>query len=140
MSILEIENEIIEEFSLFDNKQDQYQYIIELGKALAPFPEEARKEGNLIKGCQSQVWLTSSFSDEGKVIFLGDSDSTLVKGLASLMIRVLSERTPKEIISADLAFIEKIGLKAMLSMNRSNGLSSMIKQMKLYAIAFQSAS
>lgn len=136
MTINETQDEIIEEFSLFDNRNDQYAYIIELGKKLTELEEEYRTEQNIVKGCQSKVWLQPGFSD-GKVQFRADSDSTLVKGLVGLLVRVLSERTPEEINTAELYFVDKIGLREMLSMNRSNGLSAMIKQMRLYAIAYQ---
>lgn len=136
MTINETQDEIIEEFSLFDNRNDQYAYIIELGKKLSELPEEQKTEENIVKGCQSKVWLQPDFK-EGKVQFQADSDSTLVKGLVGLLVRVLSDRLPKEINDADLYFVDKIGLREMLSMNRSNGLSAMIKQMRLYAIAYQ---
>jgi len=137
MTIKEIQEEIIEEFSLFENKQDQYQYIIELGKKLPELPESDHVGANIIKGCQSQVWLTAK-EEDGTVFFLADSDSTLVKGLISLLVRVFSQQKAIDIFNAELFFIEKIDLKNMLSMNRSNGLASMVKQMKFYALAFQS--
>ena len=136
MTINEIQDEIIEEFSLFDNRNDQYAYIIELGKKLAQLPESLKTEENIVKGCQSKVWLQPGF-EEGKVQFQADSDSTLVKGLVGLLVRVLSDRIPEEINNAELYFVDNIGLREMLSMNRSNGLSAMIKQMRLYAIAYQ---
>lgn len=135
MEINEVQDEIIEEFELFDNKNDKYTYIIELGKKLEAFPEEHRLDENLIKGCQSKVWVKPRFENE-QISFWGDSDSTLVKGLVSLLLRVLSERSPAEIMDVELYFIDKIGLRQMLSMNRSNGLLAMIKQLKLYAIAY----
>ena len=140
MTINHIQDEIIEEFALFDNKNDQYGYIIELGKKLENLPQEEYKEENLIKGCQSKVWLTAEKSEEKAEIqikYLADSDSTLVKGLVSLLMRVLSNQPAKEIVSSDLYFIDKIGLGQLLSMNRSNGLASMVKQMKIYALVFQ---
>lgn len=140
MTINQIQDEIIEEFELFDNKNDQYGYIIELGKKLENLPEDGYKDENLIKGCQSKVWLTAEKSEQNNEIqikYLADSDSTLVKGLVSLLMRVLSEQPAKEILSADLYFIDKIGLGQLLSMNRSNGLASMVKQMKIYALAYQ---
>ncbi|WP_338765294.1 SufE family protein [Bernardetia sp. ABR2-2B] len=140
MKINEIQDEIIEEFALFDNKNDQYGYIIELGKKLENLPEEEYQDGNLIKGCQSKVWLTAEKSEQGNEIqikYIADSDSTLVKGLVSLLMRVLSEQPAKEILSSELYFIDKIGLGQLLSMNRSNGLASMVKQMKIYALAYQ---
>ncbi|WP_291725491.1 SufE family protein [Bernardetia sp.] len=140
MTINQIQDEIIEEFALFDNKNDQYGYIIELGKKLENLPKEDYKDENLIKGCQSKVWLTAQKSEkngETQIKYFADSDSTLVKGLVSLLMRVLSEQPAKEITSSDLYFIDKIGLGQLLSMNRSNGLASMVKQMKIYALAYQ---
>ncbi|AFM06379.1 SufE protein probably involved in Fe-S center assembly [Bernardetia litoralis DSM 6794] len=140
MTINQIQDEIIEEFALFDNKNDQYGYIIELGKKLENLPKEEYKDENLIKGCQSKVWLTAEKSEqEGELSlkYLADSDSTLVKGLVSLLMRVLSNQPAKEILSSELYFIDKIGLGQLLSMNRSNGLASMVKQMKIYALAYQ---
>jgi len=136
MTINDLQDKIIEDFSLFDNVNDKYAYIIDLGKNLQDLPEQERKEDLLIKGCQSKVWLVSSFED-GKVIFKADSDAMIVKGLVSLLLGVLSEHSPKEILETDLYFVEKIGLLQMLSMTRSNGLNSMMKQMKLYALAYQ---
>ena len=136
MSINDLQDEIIEDFSLFDNVNDKYAYIIDLGKSLEDLPEEERKDDLLIKGCQSKVWLMTSFEDE-KVVFKADSDAMIVKGLVSLLLKVLSGHSPKEILDADLYFVDKIGLLQMLSMTRSNGLNSMMKQMKLYALAYQ---
>lgn len=136
MTINQIQDEIIDEFALFNNKNDQYSYIIELGKKLDVLPQEAYEDKNLIKGCQSKVWLIAHQEDE-MITYLADSDSTLVKGLVSLLIRVLSKQPAKEIVQADLYFMDRIGLQQLLSMNRSNGLAAMIKQMKLYALAFQ---
>jgi cysteine desulfuration protein SufE len=136
MNIQELQDEIIEDFSLFDNANDKYAYIIDLGKSLEDFPEGERKDDLLLKGCQSKVWLLSSFED-GKVIFKADSDAMIVKGLVSLLLKVLSGHSAKEILEADLYFVDKIGLLQMLSMTRSNGLNSMMKQMKLYALAYQ---
>jgi cysteine desulfuration protein SufE len=136
MTIQEIQDEIIAEFAMFDNKNDTYDYIIELGKNLATFPEEHRTEDNIIKGCQSKVWVFPTRKND-KIYFYGDSDSTLVKGLVSLLVRVLSNQNPKDIVEADLYFMDKIGLKVLLSMNRANGLFSMLKQMKLYALALE---
>jgi cysteine desulfuration protein SufE len=133
-SIDTIQNEIIEEFAMFDNKNDTYDYIIELGKNLTPFPEEHKNENNLIKGCQSKVWIYPQI-ENGQIVFYGDSDSTLVKGLVSLLVSVLSGQKPEIIVEADLYFMDKIGLQSLLSMNRANGLASMVKQMKLYALA-----
>lgn len=136
MTINEIQDEIIEEFSIFDNRNDSYNYIIELGKNLPPYPEQFRTDDRLIKGCQSKVWVHPYIQD-GKVLFHGDSDSTLVKGLVSLVVRVLSNQRAEDIVKADLYFIDKIGLRQMLSMNRSNGFASLVKQVKLYALAYQ---
>jgi len=136
MTINDLQDEIIEDFSLFDNVNDKYAYIIDLGKNLQDFPEQERKEDLLIKGCQSKVWLVSSF-ENGNVIFKADSDAMIVKGLVSLLLGVLSGHSPKEILEANLYFVDKIGLLQMLSMTRSNGLNSMMKQMKLYALAYQ---
>lgn len=135
-TIQAIQEEIVEEFSLFENKDDIYNYIIELGKNLSAFPEEHRKDDNLIKGCQSKVWIFPAMQ-AGSMHIHGDSDSTLVKGLVSLVLRVYSDRQPNEIVSNDLFFIDQIGLKSLLSMNRANGLASLVKQIKLYALALQ---
>jgi cysteine desulfuration protein SufE len=135
-SVQEIENEIVEEFSFFPEWTDKYQYIIELGHKLKDFPKEKMTEEYRIKGCQSSVWLTAEMKD-GKIYFNSDSDSTIVKGLAALMINVLSGRTPDEIINSKLDFINKIGLRQHLAPTRSNGLSAMIKQMKMYALAYK---
>jgi cysteine desulfuration protein SufE len=135
-TIQAIQEEIVEEFSLFENKDDIYNYIIELGKNLPAFPEEYRKDGNLIKGCQSKVWIFPTMQ-AGLMHIHGDSDSTLVKGLVSLVLRVYSDRQPSEIVNNDLFFIDQIGLKSLLSMNRANGLASLVKQIKLYALALQ---
>ena len=136
MNINEIQDEIIASFAMFDNKNDTYDYIIELGKSLADFPNEYKTDDNIIKGCQSKVWVYPIVKND-TIYFYGDSDSSLVKGLVSLLIKVLSEQKPQTIIDADLYFMDKIGLKVLLSMNRANGLSSMIKQMKLYAFALE---
>lgn len=135
MKITDIQDEIIEEFSLFDNKNDSYTYLIELGKKLSDLPEKYRSDENIIKGCQSKVWLVAEMETD-KIRYFADSDSTLVKGIVSLLVRILSEQTPQAILDAELYFIDQIGLKQMLSMNRSNGLASMIKQIKFYALAF----
>ncbi|MCC8144963.1 MAG: SufE family protein [Bacteroidales bacterium] len=136
-SINEIQNEIVEEFSSFDDWMDKYALIIEMGNELPPLEPEYKNSNNLIEGCQSRVWLQADYID-GKIIFQGDSDAVIVKGIVSLLIKVLSGHTPEEILSADLYFIDAIGLKEHLSPTRSNGLVSMLKQMKLYALAFQS--
>lgn len=139
MTINEIQNEIIEDFSLFENWEDKYAYLIEQGKNLAPLEENYKTEQNKIKGCQSSVWMVSELKDN-RVIYRADSDALIVKGLASLLIKVLSGQKTEEIVGADLYFIDRIGMKQHLSMTRANGLASMIKQMKLYAMAFQTIS
>jgi len=136
MNIKEIQDEIIEEFSIFDNKNDSYTYIIELGKNLPTYPEQFRIDDMLIKGCQSKVWV-HPYVQNKHILFYGDSDSTLVKGLVSLVVRVLSDQKAEDIVKADLYFIDKIGLQQMLSMNRSNGFAALVKQVKLYALAYQ---
>lgn len=138
MTIREIQDEIIDEFALLESKEDKYNYIIELGKKLPAYPEAFKTDDFLVKGCQSKVWIKPELR-EGNVIFYGDSDSTLVKGIVSLLLRVLSGQPAHEIASADLYFIDRIGMKQMLSMNRSNGLAAMVKQIKLYALAYASS-
>lgn len=133
-TIAETENEIVEDFAMFDQWDDKYQYIIDLGKTLAPMNAEWKTDERLIKGCQSRVWLYTELKD-GKVIYHADSDAIITKGIVALMVRVLSGHTPKEIVDAPLDFIEKIGLKEHLSPTRANGLLSMVKQMKLDALA-----
>ena len=139
MTIPETESTIIEEFSAFDDWMDRYNYLIELGKDLKVIDEKYRVQNNLITGCQSRVWLHAEYKD-GKVWFSADSDAVITKGLVSLMIRVLDGQSPDDILSAELGFLEKIGLKEHLSPTRSYGLTSMIKQMKLYALAFKTKS
>jgi cysteine desulfuration protein SufE len=134
--INEIEDEITDEFSFFDNWQDKYEYIIELGKKLKDFPAEARVDENKVKGCQSSVWLVTSVQDD-RIVFRADSDSAIVKGLIALLVRVLNNRTPDEILEAKLEFIDKIGLRQHLAGTRTNGLAAMIKQMKMYAMAYK---
>ena len=136
MSIKEIQEEIIEEFSMFDDWMQKYDYLIELSKDIPLISEEYRLNENLIKGCQSKVWLHAREID-GKVIYTADSDAIITKGIAALLIRVLSEQKAEDIIENEMYFIDAIGLKEHLSMTRSNGLVSMIKQMKFYALAFQ---
>ena len=137
MSIEEIEKEIIEEFELLgDSWEDKYEHLIELGKELPLINEKNKTDDRLIKGCQSRVWLHSELK-EGKIIFTGDSDAIITKGLVGIMIRVLSDHTPEEIVNTKLDFVDKIGLKEHLSPTRANGLVSMIKQMKLDALALQ---
>ncbi len=135
-SIEEKAQEVISEFELFDDWMDKYNYIIELGKSLPDISDNLKQEKYLIKGCQSQVWLHASFNN-GKVEFVADSDALITKGIAALLIRVLSGQPPQAIVDADMAFVDRIGLKEHLSQTRSNGLVNMIKQMKLYALAFQ---
>lgn len=134
--IKEIENEIIEEFELFDDWSDKYQYIIELGQKLPTLNEKFKVEENKIKGCQSSVWL-NSYEKNGRVFFESDSDSTFVKGEIALLIRVLSGQKPEDIVNTNLEFIDKIGLRQHIAVTRANGLANMIKQMKLFALGFQ---
>ncbi|MDR2232692.1 MAG: SufE family protein [Tannerella sp.] len=136
MTINEIQQNIVDEFAVFDDWMDKYALLIEMGNALAPLDEKYKTENNLIAGCQSRVWLQANYAD-GKVYFLGESDAVIVKGIVSLLISVLSDHTPQEILDADLFFIEQIGLKEHLSPTRSNGLTAMLKQMRMYALAFQ---
>ena len=136
MSIQERQDEVIEEFSMFEDWMDKYDYLISLGKELPLIAEEKKVEENLIKGCQSRVWLDAQLED-GKINFSADSDAIITKGIIALMIRVLTNSSPKEIAEADLYFIDKVGLKEHLSPTRSNGLVSMVKQMKIYALAYQ---
>lgn len=134
MTINEIQDNVIEEFSAFDDWMDKYALLIDLGNTLPELDEKYKTESNLIEGCQSRVWLQADYVD-GKIIFRGESDAVIVKGIVSLLISVLSNHTPQEILDADLYFIEKIGLKEHLSPTRSNGLVAMVKQMHLYAVA-----
>lgn len=136
MSIAEIENEIIEEFEMFEDWMQRYEHLIDLGRSLPMIEEKYKTDDKLIKGCQSRVWMHSELKD-GKVIFTADSDAIITKGMVALMIRVLSDHEPDEIINAKLDFIEKIGLTQHLSPTRSNGLLSMVKQMKLDALAYK---
>lgn len=131
-----IEEEIVEEFSLFDTWDEKYEYIIDLGKKLKPLADVHKKDENKIKGCQSTVWMVSELKD-GLVYFTAESDAVIVKGLVSMLIRVLSGHTPQEIINARLDFIDRIGMKQHLAQTRSNGLLSMVKQMKLDATVYQ---
>ena len=135
MTIEQVEQQIIEEFELFDDWMDKYNYIIELGKELPLIDAQYKTPEHLIAGCQSQVWLHAEYK-EGRVFFTADSDAIITKGIINLLIKVLSGRTPHEIIDAKLDYIDAIGLKEHLSPTRSNGLLSMIKQIKMYAIAF----
>lgn len=136
-SISAIEKEIVEEFELFDDWTDKYQYIIELGQKLPELDDKYKIEENKIKGCQSSVWLNCE-ERNGNIYFEADSDSTFVKGEIALLIRVLSGQKPEDILNAQLGFIDEIGLRQHVAITRANGLASMIKQMKLYAVAFQS--
>lgn len=136
-TIAEIENEIISDFELFDDWTEKYQYIIELGQKLPKLDEQYHTDALKIKGCQSSVWMHCSAKDD-KVLFAADSDSTFVKGLVSLLISVLNNRAADEIIDADLSFIDAIGLKQHLAQTRANGLAAMIKQMKIFALAYKS--
>jgi len=136
MSIEEIENEIVEEFSLFDSWDDKYEYIIDLGKRLEPLEDKYKIDENKVRGCQSTVYLVADHKND-KIIYKADSDAMIVKGLISMLIRVLSNQSPDDIINARLDFINKIGMMSHLAQTRSNGLLSMVKQMKNYAIAFK---
>ncbi len=136
MTIKEIEQQIIEEFSVFDNWMDKYQYIIDLGKSMPVIQESAKTEENLIKGCQSRVWLDCR-EEEGRLYFSADSDAIITKGIISLLIRVYDGHTPEEIIESEIEFIDTIGLRSNLSPTRANGLVSMLKQIKLYAVAYK---
>ena len=136
MSINELQDQIIDEFSVFDDWMDKYALLIDLGNSLPPLDERYKTESNVIEGCQSRVWLQADYVD-GKIIFQGESDAVIVKGIVSLLIQILSGHTPQEIIDADLYFIEQVGLKEHLSPTRSNGLVAMVKQMRLYAVAFR---
>ena len=135
-TINEIQDEIIEEFAGFDDWMDKYQLLIDLGNEQAPLDEKYKTEQNLIDGCQSRVWLQADYAD-GKIHFSAESDALIVKGIVTLLIRVLNDATPQEILDADLYFIDEIGLKEHLSPTRSNGLLAMVKQMRMYALAFQ---
>ncbi len=137
MEINEIQDEIIEEFSDFDDWMDKYQLLIDTGSEQEPLPEKYKIDQNLIDGCQSRVWLQADMTDEGLLHFQAESDALIVKGIVALLLRVLSDHTPQEILDADLYFIEKIGLREHLSPTRSNGLLAMLKQMKMYALAFK---
>jgi cysteine desulfuration protein SufE len=144
-TIEEIEHEIIEEFALFDSWDDKYEYIIDLGKKLSPLDEQHKKDENKVKGCQSTVWLAADYKDarpddpvgRGRIFYKADSDAMIVKGLISMLIRVLSGQTPDDIINAKLDFIKEIGMMSHLAQTRSNGLLAMVKQMKNYALAYK---
>jgi cysteine desulfuration protein SufE len=134
-TIQEIQTEIIEDFAMFDDWMQKYEYLIDLGKELLPIEEQYKTEDNLIKGCQSRVWLYAKHT-KGKIIYTADSDAIMTKGIVAILINVLSGQTPSEIANAKLDFINEIGLKEQLSPTRANGLVSMIKQMKIYALAY----
>ena len=136
MTINERQDEIIEEFSGFDDWMDRYQLLIDLGNEQAPLDEKYKTESNLIEGCQSRVWLHADYID-GNIVFQAESDALIVKGIIALLIKVLSGHTPEEILNADLYFIDRIGLHEHLSPTRSNGLLSMVKQIRMYALAFK---
>lgn len=138
MTINETQDEIVEEFTLLDDWMDRYQLLIDMGEELAPLPDACKTEQNLIDGCQSRVWLDARLADDGHITFRAESDALIVKGIVSLLVRVLSGHTPQEILDAELYFIDRIGLHEHLSPTRSNGLVAMVKQMRLYALAFQS--
>ena len=137
--INDIQDEIIEEFSSFDDWMDRYSLLIDYGNGLEPFPETDKNDKNLIDGCQSKVWFTAEMKD-GKVHYHGDSDAILVKGIVALLIRVLSNHTPQEIVDSELYFIDEINLREHLSPTRSNGLNAMLKQMQLFALTYQAQS
>jgi cysteine desulfuration protein SufE len=136
MTIKEIQNEIVDEFSMFDDWMQRYEYIIELGKGLPLIDKKFKTEENIIKGCQSKVWLQGE-ETEGKIVFTADSDAILTKGIIAILIRVFSNQKPAAILEANTDFIDEIGLKEHLSPTRANGLVSMIKQIKMYALAFE---
>ena len=135
-TIEEIEKEIVEEFSLFDSWDDKYEYIIDLGKKLPPLEDQYKMDENRVRGCQSTVWLVADYKD-GKIFYKAESDAVIVKGLISMLIRVLSGHTPDDIIEAKLDFIQEIGMTTHLAQTRSNGLLAMVKQMKNYALAYK---
>lgn len=137
MTISEKEQEIIDEFADIEDWLDRYAYIIDLGAAMPPIDEKLKTPDKLIEGCQSSVWLNASLTPEGKVHFEADSNTSIVKGIIAILVDVLSDHTPQEILDADLRFIDEIGLSEHLSPTRSNGLRAMVKQMKLYALAFR---
>ena len=136
MTIKDIQNEIVDEFSMFDDWMQRYEYMIELGKLLPLIDNQYKTDDNIIKGCQSKVWVHAEIKDD-KVVFTADSDAIITKGIIAILIRVFSNQTPQAIIDADITFIDEIGLKEHLSPTRANGLVSMIKQIKMYAIAYQ---
>jgi cysteine desulfuration protein SufE len=137
-TINQIQDSIVEDFAQFDDWMDKYALLIELGNSLGSIDEKYKVPQNIIEGCQSRVWLTAELSDDGIITYLAESDAILVKGIVALLLQVFSGRTPDEILQADLYFVEKIGLREHLSPTRSNGLLAMIKQIKLYALAYKS--
>ena len=137
MTIQEIQAEILDEFSMFDDWEERYQYMIDLGKSLPLIQEEYKTDDNIIKGCQSKVWLKGELNN-GNIVFTADSDAILTKGIIAILIRTFSNQKPSDILSADMQFIDEIGLKEHLSATRANGLVSMIKNIKMYALAFDS--
>ncbi|MDE6542156.1 MAG: SufE family protein [Muribaculaceae bacterium] len=139
MTIEERQQEIVAEFADIDDWMDRYGYIIDLGNALEPLPDAIKTPDRLIEGCQSRVWLDATLDDAGRVHFRADSDAIIVKGIISLLVSVLSDHTPDEILASDLHFIDEIGLSRHLSPTRSNGLVAMVKQMRVYALAFKTA-
>ena len=136
MTIEAAQQEIIDEFSVYEDWMDKYSYLIDLGNGLEDLNPKDKNEQNMIKGCQSRVWLVAEKKDDGKIYFQGESDAVIVKGLVALLLRVVSGRTPKEIMDNDLHFIDDLGLKQHLSPTRSNGLLAMVKQIRLYAVAY----
>ena len=134
MSIAEIASEVVEEFDYLEDWMDKYTHLIEMARELEPLPEQYKDEDHIVRGCQSKVWLHAE-QEAGKVKFLADSDAVITKGLIAMLVRVLSDHSAKEIMEADLSFLDKIGVREHLSPNRSNGLNAMLKQMKYYAIA-----
>jgi cysteine desulfuration protein SufE len=139
MTIPELQEQVVSEFSLFDDWMDKYNYLIEIGRSIPIIDESYKTDQYVITGCQSKVWLHAETRD-GKIFFSADSDAVITKGIVNLLIRVLSGHTPDEILNADMDFIDKVGLREHLSPTRSNGLTSMVKQMKLYALAFKTKS
>lgn len=137
MEIKEIQDEIIDEFSMFDDWDERYQYVIDLGKSLPLIDEQYKDDSHIVKGCQSKVWLHADQKD-GRVVFTADSDAIITKGIIAILVRVFSGQRPADILAADMGFIDAIGLKEHLSPTRANGLVSMIKQIKMYALAFES--
>lgn len=136
-TIDELQDEVIEDFSQVDDWMDRYQMLIDLGEELPPMEEEYKTQQNLIDGCQSQVWLQADMTENGKIVFSADSDALIVKGIIALLLKVISGHTPDEILQSELYFIDRIGLKDHLSPTRSNGLLAMVKQIKMYALAYK---